>query len=364
MKKSQIIGIVPGKLNKEGYVECETPSNSSLIASSYAKIEENNVYIALNGENFVSCGNSIFKYYCTPIIKSCNKLNVPSCGNIQFSLLLKNPVLQTNNYYIRFNLNGKIIIQNAYRYKNLEDENALYKIECNLPKLDDCPLNGIDAIVDLSHNGIDFSKDDNSLIKIHYFFTPLLIKIIPQWGYIDGNDEIQLIFDNIDNYIDEIIKDNRKIYAKWSWRSERYADCQIITPIYIKDKKFYTRTPLCKSDSLSPRIDISFDNDQYCVSSVFFHYFKNPTFEKIDPISGPLNGNTIVNIYGSGFVNTKSIKMKILSYYEEEIIDVEFISLKQLKCTSIISYFISVKNKQLWHCSIIYIFKWSTIFKK
>lgn len=333
---SKTVGISPAKLNDNGELELKTPSNLALLTFQYAKIEETEVYIALNTDTFVSEGINIFRYFIAPPIVNCSIKNIPSSGNIPFSILLKDTVIETNEYYIRFQMNGEIFIQEAWRYQDLEDPDASYELECKLPKLENCPVNGTEAIVDFSYNNLDFSYDTGSFIKVNYYFVPDLLCIFPEWGYLVGNDRIELIFNNTESFVEQLIEQNKKISVKWSWRSERFADVQLVTPVEIIDHRFYTITPSCHSDSQQARLDIGFGENGFCETNIFYKYYQIPKCETISPTSGPLTGGTEISIFGKGFIETNAIKVRVFTYSDEEfILDVQFISLREIRCVSI-----------------------------
>lgn len=346
VNSTKIVGISPAKLNEDGELELKSPSNLALQTFQYTKMEETQVYVALNSDTFVSEGFNIFRYFIAPPIVNCSIKNIPSSGNIPFSILLKDTVIETNEYYIRFQMNGKTFIQEAWRYQDLEDPDASYELECKLPKLENCPVNGTETIVDFSYNNLDFSYDTGSFIKVYYYFVPDLLGIFPEWGYLVGNDKIELLFSNTDSFVEQLIKQNKKISVKWSWRSERFADVQLVTPVEIINNRFYTITPSCHSDSQQARLDIGFGENDFCETNIFYKYYQIPKCDCLYPISGPLTGGTEISIFGKGFIDTNAIKVRIFTFTDEEyILDVKFISLREIRCISILFFiYISLYN--------------------
>ena len=86
-------------------------------------------------------------------------------------------------------------------------------------------------------------------------------------------------------------------------------------------------TPEWPSASGAVPLVVSYDNGQHADDSAdcVFHFYAQPTVERLSPNAAPTTGGTLVRLMGGGFVDTSAIKVKLRSDVEEKVVEGEFV---------------------------------------
>ena len=248
--------------------------------------------VSNNGVDFTSdCIR--YKYYEGPWIESISPQHGPLSGETLVTISGKR--LNGTSTYCKFG-ESKIVTATSSSYG---------VAECRSP-----PHSAGYVAIEISHNGIDFSTSG-----VQFLFTgsAVVTGIYPSSGSesggtnitISGNDFmqkglLQCIFDK--NYV---------VPAKWIARSA-------ITCV----------TPAHQPGIIS--VEVSDNGQQKCIGSANFTYQTRAAVTTIFPEKGSVFGGAIVDIYGTGFVNSSSLTCKFGRLY----IAGKFVNSTYIRCRS------------------------------
>ena len=248
--------------------------------------------VSNNGVDFTSdCIR--YKYYEGPWIESISPQHGPLSGETLVTINGKR--LNGTSTYCKFG-ESKIVTATSSSYG---------VAECRSP-----PHSAGYVAIEISHNGIDFSTSG-----VQFLFTgsAIVTGIYPSSGSESGGTNITISGnDFMQKGLLQCIFDKRYVVpAKWIARSA-------ITCV----------TPAHQPGIIS--VEVSDNGQQKCIGSANFTYQTRAAVTTIFPEKGSVFGGAIVDIYGTGFVNSSSLTCKFGRLY----IAGKFVNSTYMRCRS------------------------------
>lgn len=261
------------------------------------------VQVSLNGRDFENDitiyerdVENTFIYYKEPLFTEIKPNKGPNIGGTNIKILgigFEQPFYNVKNkndhkVYFKFvDCDSNIDISDVYEAKVTSN----FELEFETPKIS----SEKEVCIEVSYNKVDYIRVPNK--KFMYYTLPNIVKISPNFGPLNGNSD-QLINVNLDKYkcsgndCDHLIcrfsNENDVILEKAEFKEENLLACSI---------------PRVSHPS-SYKLEVSFNGGDDFTNNGFTYTFYDPYVTKVEPKIIASEGNTTIDIYGTGFADS------------------------------------------------------------
>ncbi|GMH75268.1 hypothetical protein TL16_g06703 [Triparma laevis f. inornata] len=287
-------------------VTCPSPVASDLQASN-----NDQIYIGVSNNNGVDVSNlKSYTYKSHVIINGVLPENGPVEG--------KTTVKLTADGGVRFGRNDNILCRFGASEESSEEVEAAWisekTVECDSPEVDESKISPIYLS---SNNGLDWSSTGYDFT---YYSNPIVKSVSPSAGPMSGGTPVTIIGENVAD-VDTI--------------SCVFGDIVVVPTTISHDIETNLSTLVCLSPSTtSPSnmaLSISLNGGSNFVSGSYtFTSHESVSPSSIYPMSGPVDGNSMVSVYGANFIDTEDLSCR----FGDEVVPATFVSASLLTCVS------------------------------
>ena len=273
--------------------------------------EQHNVtlLVAEKNTNFTTANPLLFTYKPSPSLDSVLPQHVFFDGGDIISVFVSR-LDTTTNAWCRFSLpstDGAEYHETVQATSIVDDGH----IKCQVPSYDSVSNAPVEAFVEVSTNGWDWSA---SRLSVMYTPAPTMHSIHPALGSVDGGTIVTI---SGSDFIQEsnlwCVFGNSSVPAEW--RSSTHISCKAPRASY----------------PVNVPLSLHFDDSLRFINGAhLFTYHRQLSLEQAHPMRGFVSGGTVVTIEGTGFLDVTTL----LCRFDSTIVQAKFISSNFISCVA------------------------------
>ncbi|EQC41949.1 hypothetical protein SDRG_00799 [Saprolegnia diclina VS20] len=349
-----VLATVPATLSScHRFVQCRSPKNTDIESFQYSQVEA--VALSLSFDDvhyFALAPKKPFRYYAPPRLRAFSTTHGPYSGGTPLIIDLWHPLPDCISSRVRFRCLKTLVVRDAAASTHKAQPSSLVCVVPPWPRSDDGDTNDVGdgepyklVLVEVTLNGVDFHTDTMQLVAnpnaffrglsscFLYYRPPRIFFVSPAYVPTTGTIPVVVHGDDLNDYGGTIQ------VAFSNGASTRYVPGRTDGPGVV-----CTAPPFAAGVC---NVAVALNGQQFtgdwngrgdCTTTDLdsqVRFFDVPMFSALAPARGPLKGGTLMQIFGTGFVETGALEVRFsASDIEYEEIVPGLVTDGVLRCTT------------------------------